>query len=50
MDKRKAPKPTPSPSDFDEVRVPFDVVMRKLANTTPRRKATAAPIKPASKP
>lgn len=48
MDKRKAPIPTSGPSDFDEVRVPFDVVMRKLANTVPPRKA-ARPAAPKSK-
>ena len=51
--KSKPPVRQPSlaslPDEFDEERIPFDEVMRKLANTKPPHKAPKAPTKPAKK-
>lgn len=47
--KRPMPEPTPPPDgDFDEERVPFDVVLRKLVSTKSAHKS-APPAKPAKK-
>jgi hypothetical protein len=39
----------PNRSDYDEERVPFTEVMRKLANTKPPHKAAKAPAPPKTK-